>query len=65
MSGDKQDFDNMSIEDLQQLTRISREPNNQRLFTQQDCDDISDALEKKMEGKFYDWAVELEKEENE
>ena len=49
MDGDEKDLNKMSIEHLQDLMKISMKPENQRLFSQKDCDDIANALEKKME----------------
>ena len=66
MDGDEKDLNKMSIEHLQDLMKISMKPENQRLFSQKDCDDIANALEKKMEEvgtDFDEWAVKLEKNE--
>ncbi len=63
MDGDEKDLNKMSIEHLQDLMKISMKPENQRLFSQKDCDDIYEALEKRMGNDFDKWIEELEKNE--
>ena len=56
------DFNSMSEQDLKELILISQKPENARMFSTYEIENITDALYKKMGAdEFYNWSLEVEK----